>query len=439
VSRGGAPALSPLEVASGLVLDPRRARARLRAVSPAMSPRAALEAAVLPALRRPPCLVSFSGGRDSSAVLAVAASLARRHGLPLPVPATNRFPGGVRTDEADWQERVVAHLGLSDWLKLEHQGELDCIGPVARAALRRHGLLWPCNAHFHIPILEAAAGGSVLTGIGGDEALSPSRWARVRAVAARRARPVPRDVLAAAFAFSPRPVRRQVMLRRQNHPWPWLRPAAIRRVTRALAAEAAGEPVRWRGGFEWLLTSRSLATGKASLALLAADAGARIAHPLLDTTFVAALAALPPAARFERRREAMHMLVGDLLPEELVLRPTKASFDEAFWHESSRAFTASWTGGGVDHQLVDTEALKAIWTSEEPDARTFTLLQAAWLASTAGELEQPVHGGADRVPSRRPAQLPRGELGEVDQHLGARGREPDAALLEQPCEPLRGA
>ena len=43
--------------------------------------RGALEAAVLPALQRPPCLVSFSGGRDSSAVLAVAADVARRHGL----------------------------------------------------------------------------------------------------------------------------------------------------------------------------------------------------------------------------------------------------------------------------------------------------------------------------------------------------------------------
>jgi hypothetical protein len=439
VSGPGAPALSPLEVASGLMLDPRRSRARLPSVRQGTTPRAALEAAVLPALRRSPCLVSFSGGRDSSAVLAVAASVARREGLPLPIPATNRFPGARLTDEAEWQERVVAHLGLGDWLRLEHEGELDCVGPVARAALRRHRLLWPCNAHFHVPILEAAAGGSVLTGIGGDEAFSPSRWSRVLAVAGGRARPVPRDVLAAAFAFSPRPVRRQVMLRRQDHPWPWLRPAAIRLVSRALAAEAAGEPLRWRGGFEWLVASRSLATGGASLQLLAAGAGAGIAHPLLDRSFLAALAALPPAARFERRRDAMRMLVGDLLPEQLVLRRTKASFDEAFWRDDARAFAASWAGEGVDRELVDVEALRAMWRSEAPDARTFTLLQAAWLASAAGELEQPVDAGADRAPCLRAAQLPGGQLGEVDKHLGPRGREPDAALLEQPAEPLRGA
>jgi hypothetical protein len=100
VSGPGAPALSPLEVASGLVLDPRRSRARLPSVRQGTTPRAALEAAVLPALRRSPCLVSFSGGRDSSAVLAVAASVARREGLPLPIPATNRFPGARLTDEA---------------------------------------------------------------------------------------------------------------------------------------------------------------------------------------------------------------------------------------------------------------------------------------------------------------------------------------------------
>lgn len=435
----GAPPLSPLEVSCGLVLDPRRSRQRLPAVSDGTEPRAALEAAVLPALRRSPCLVSFSGGRDSSAVLAVAASVARREGLPLPIPATNRFPAAGLTDEADWQERVVAHLGLRDWLRIDHAGELDCVGPVARAALRRHGLLWPCNAHFHVPILEAAAGGSVLTGIGGDEALSPSRWARVLAVAGGRARPVPRDVLAAAFAFSARPVRRQVMLRRQEHPWPWLRPAAVRQVRRALASEEAGEPLRWRAGFEWLASSRMLATGTRSLELLAADAGASIAHPLLDSGFLSALGALARDARFERRRDAMRMLVGDLLPEDLVRRRTKASFDEAFWNASSRAFAASWTGKGVDPELVDVEALRAMWSAPEPDARTFTLVQAAWLASGAGELEQPVDRGAERVPARGAAQLPGREGGQVDEHLGAGGRQPEAALVEQPREPLGGA
>lgn len=92
----------------------------------------ALEAAVLPALCRPPCLVVFSGGRDSSAVPAVA----RRSGLPDPMPATNRFRGSPATKETEWQELVVRHLGLTDWHVLDRDDELDVIGPVAEQVLR---------------------------------------------------------------------------------------------------------------------------------------------------------------------------------------------------------------------------------------------------------------------------------------------------------------
>src|SRR5690606_42164979 len=61
------------------------------------TPRAALEAVIGRALRRPPCYVSFSGGRDSSAVLSVATGVARRGGLADPVPLTGAYTGVVRT------------------------------------------------------------------------------------------------------------------------------------------------------------------------------------------------------------------------------------------------------------------------------------------------------------------------------------------------------
>ena len=54
---------------------------------------------------------------------------------------------------------MVAHLQVRDWLRLDVDGELDAVGPVARRVLRRHGLLWPFNVHFHAPMLEAARGG----------------------------------------------------------------------------------------------------------------------------------------------------------------------------------------------------------------------------------------------------------------------------------------
>lgn len=59
-------------------------------------------------LGRPPCLLAFSGGRDSSALLAVAVSVAHREGLPLPIPLI--YPGVAGTDESSWQYMILDHL-----------------------------------------------------------------------------------------------------------------------------------------------------------------------------------------------------------------------------------------------------------------------------------------------------------------------------------------
>jgi hypothetical protein len=102
---------------------------------PPPTPRAALEEALLPLVTRPPCGVAFSGGRDSSLVLAIATRLARMHGVPDPVPITRRFPTVAAADETDWQELVVRHLGLREWERIEFHDELDIVGPLAQ----RHG------------------------------------------------------------------------------------------------------------------------------------------------------------------------------------------------------------------------------------------------------------------------------------------------------------
>jgi asparagine synthase (glutamine-hydrolysing) len=379
--------LDPLEVASGLVfgLD-------LPAPLPdpgGTSPRQAFEAAIVRALERPPCLVSFSGGRDSSAVLAVATSIARRESLPEPIPATNRFPDAPGSDESAWQEQVVSHLGLRDWLRPEHGGELDCVGPVARAVLRRHGLLWPFNAHFHVPVFEAAAGGSVLTGVGGDETLGAPSGARALAVLGGRVRPRARDALRVGFALSPRALRRVVARRRFVPRLPWLLPDVQRHLARTWADAAAGEPLRWAARVEHVGRLRYLRIGGASLALLARDAGTTLVHPFLDRSFAAALAHLPRRRRFVDRRGAMRELFGDVLPDAIVARRSKSHFDEAFWHDDSRKLAASWDGSGVDTSIVDEAALRDVWASPRPDARTYTLLQSVWLAGERGAAAQP--------------------------------------------------
>src|SRR5687768_13796753 len=81
-----------LETACGVVYGIDANADRLPEESRFRTAREALEQAVLVGLMRPPCVVSFSGGRDSSAVLAIAAHVARREGLPLPIPVSLRFP-----------------------------------------------------------------------------------------------------------------------------------------------------------------------------------------------------------------------------------------------------------------------------------------------------------------------------------------------------------
>ena len=384
--------LTPLELASGLVLGGNR---RLALPGPEeRDPVAAFERALLPALARPPCLVSFSGGRDSSTVLTLATALARREGLAPPVPATHVVSSAIESDESEWQERVVRWLRLDDWARIASEDELDAVGPVATAVLRRYGLLWPPNVHFHAPFLDAAKGGSLLTGIGGDEAFSASQWQRTAALAARAARPEPRDALRVGLALSPVPIRRAVLHRRMPSRFPWLRPDASEAVHRALADDAAREPLRWRARIRWIAGLRYLEVGRAGLDLLAQDADVLLVHPFTDRGFLASVAALRRGGRFLERTEGLRAVFGGLVPDDVLARTTKASFDGAFWNRHSRAFAAEWGGGGVDEDLVDAEALRREWAKERPDARTFLLLQAAWLAEQASArghgVEQPL-------------------------------------------------
>jgi hypothetical protein len=388
-------ALAPLELALGMVLG-SDARPRLPA---AADPIAALEAACLPALRRAPCLVSFSGGRDSSAVLVAALRAARRAGLPDPVPATIRAPQAPSADEARWQELVVRHLGLRDWVRLEIADELDVLGPLARRVLRRHGLLWPFNAHFHLPLLEAASGGSVLTGIAGDELFRAATSRRASAVLAGRVRPTRRDPRRLVEHAAPAPVRRR-WHRRSMTLHPWLTPSGTAAAARALAHWEASEPRRMPARMAHVRGARYLRVGTGSLGILAESAGAAIVHPLLDLGVWAAVARSAPRGGHLGRTEAMEAIFGPLLPAELLAREDKAGFDELFFHDHSRAFAASWSGDGVPDDVVDAAALREHWLGPAPRAQSLTLLQAAWLAS-AERGDEPLAGGGQHVPAAR--------------------------------------
>lgn len=375
--------LARLERAFGLPLGLDARASSLPSIS--ASPREAIGSTIRAALEKQPCHVSFSGGRDSSVVLALAVREAREASLPPPVPITLRFPGRPLADEASWQERVIAHLGLCDWERVDIHDELDFLGLSARESLERFGLLWPPNAHYHLPIFRRARGGTVMTGFDGDGLLSSWRWERAQAVLGRAVRPEPRDVLRIALAIAPHRVRTRFTAPRTSAEWAgWLRPDARRVVEAELARDEAAEPRRWDAWVDHYSRSRFHRLPQASLRLLAAACDVRVVHPLADPGFLGAVARSGGSTGFGSRTAATQKLFGDLLPPELVGRPSKGEFGAALWGPDARAFAESWDGSGIDNDLVDAHVLRETWREENPPLACATLIQAAWLAKRKG-------------------------------------------------------
>jgi asparagine synthase (glutamine-hydrolysing) len=328
--------LTPLDVASGLVFGfgpPERVPNSDDLEGG--RPLAAIEHAILPALLRPPCVLCFTGGRGSSLVLAVAVQLARREGLELPVPATIRMRGSANADESASQERLVIRLGLTEWVRLQIEEECDLVGPAATAVLRRHGFLWPSDAHLWTPLLDWAFGGSLLTGVGYSRAGGE----------------------APAFVF------------RDLRPLSWLRPSAKREVRTLWMADSVRRR-RAQRDLAWWLRLRQVRIRIGLLQRMGAARRVELCHPLLDPGVVAALAAQPKRSEIE-----------PVLLEGLRSPPsTPTAWAAALWGPASRELAADWRGEDVDQDLVDIDALAREWSLPQPDPRTYLLMQSIALA-----------------------------------------------------------
>ena len=340
------------------------------------SPRAALEGALRPALLRTPCLVAFSGGRDSSAVLATATVLARRLGLNDPVPVT-RCHRGSAADESEWQELLVGHLGLSEWIRID--ADIDLVGPTGAAGLARTGVLWPPLIHHWAPLFAEAAGGTLLTGEGGDEVFGLHRSRLAAALLERRGRSGRALAADAARSLQPGPVRRRRAYQEQP-PRPWLRPDAQVALDRAVAADQAAEPWSWAAGLGRLGHRRSTVIGSHNLSMLARQHDTVLGQPLLDPGFLAALGAAAPRLGYTSRTQAMASVFGDLLPPALLARTGKVFLNQVVFGPATREWAGRWDGRGLPDQLVDTGALRREWSGEDVHAGTALLLQTAWLA-----------------------------------------------------------
>lgn len=348
------------------------------------TPRVALEEVVRAGLLRPPCGVAFSGGRDSSLVLAVATHVARRDGLPEPVPVTKVFPGVPRADEDEWQKAVVEHLGLHEWQRIVIGDELDLLAPMATARLIEHGVVWPPTVHGDVPMLELLGGGSLLDGEGGDEVLGVTSH-RIAPLARLIRTPRPlrwRRMRSALGALAPAPVRaRHVRRQWTEHTLTWLRPAGRDAVASALGDVEAKQPLSFSAGVRMVPRRRTQLLARRNRRILATPYDVDVSSPLLDARVVHALAEHGGVLGPGDRTMALRALASDLLPDNIMARTTKAEFGGAYMGQHTRDFAEQWTGEGVDPELVDADELRRLWRSDERIAPTAALLQSAWLAS----------------------------------------------------------
>jgi asparagine synthetase B (glutamine-hydrolysing) len=358
---------------------------RFAAIGPEATPRATLERIVRNALERPPCVVSFSGGRDSSVLLALAAAVARREGLPPPIPLTKRYPGSAEADETEWQELVVSHLGLTEWERVEIRSEFDAVGEVAQRFMRRYGIAFG-QLHSCVATFGLARGGSCIDGEGGDEIFGFRRASPIKRVLHRTV-PIRRKATAKWLFFYLAPYRTRVknwkmLLSETIECSRWLRPEALALFLDALATELASEPLDARKAVWWHLQRRQIAGLQQNLQTIAeADFDVLHVQPFLDRDFVATYARMEGRLGTLGRTDAMRALFSDLLPDAVLARQSKAFFNHVYLGAATKEFASRWQGEGVDSRFVDIEALRSEWQSDWPATGSCGLLQSAWLAS----------------------------------------------------------
>jgi asparagine synthetase B (glutamine-hydrolysing) len=369
--------LTALEVASGVILGDGDSPPITpnRSLGPLESLRKIARALLLSR----PCVVAFSGGRDSSALLAMLVDVARTDGLPEPIAVTARWENDQASDESEWQEQVIKAIGAQNWTIIRPGNDLDLLGHEATSVLAKAGLTWPAPAYVVMPMVRLAKGGVFITGEGGDEALG--LWPHGRLWSTLRSGNVPRqsDVRGLALGLAPRALRRRRWMHNQPPYQSWLQPEALSEIRRSLAAEMASDPLRWDHYQVVNRARRSPEQTQRSFERLCALEGSQFAAPFLDQTFIASLAAWGGWLGKGDRTDVMRSLFSDLLPESVLSRRSKASFGAVFWGPASRKFAEEWDGTGIDTDLIDPGKLRAAWLAPIPVYGSALPLHAAWL------------------------------------------------------------
>jgi Asparagine synthase len=371
--------LTRLEVITGWTagIDPRAPD--IAEAEPQDHPVVALERALLPAVAAPPCYVAFSGGRDSSVLLALATRVARSGGFEDPIPLTMRFRGVPEGEESAWQLNVVKHLRLEDWKVVQQDADIDLVGEQWQRSVSDTGLQWPPSAHGLLPLQRAASGGSFVHGDGGDQVFAGWSRAAIIDAVARRRRLRLRDALGLIRAYGPPPMRRAIETRLAPTPAPWLVPAARRAWAAHQGRAHAAEPRTWPAFLRWTRRERATFLMLETLERQSRLAGTTLITPFWDAAFLQALGRWGGRLGQGRRTALMLGMFSGVLPDHVLKRTTKAHFTRAFFNEPTRGFARGWDGPVPEPDVVMREPLRAAWLSDLPPNTSALLLQASWL------------------------------------------------------------
>jgi asparagine synthase (glutamine-hydrolysing) len=162
---------------------------------------------------------------------------------------------------------------------------------------------------------------------------------------------------------------------------PWLRPAAREAFLTELANMERDRPLSFAASVRMVPRRRTQVLGARNRRFLARQRSVDYSSPLLHPEFVDALARDGGSLGRGDRTAVLRRLVSDLLPDEVLARTTKASFNGGYMARHTREFAASWSGAGVDAELVDPDELRRGWLNGTPMGLTAAMLQSAWLAS----------------------------------------------------------
>ena len=238
---------------------------------------------------------------------------------------------------------------------------------------------------------RTAAGGALLTGVGGDEALAARAGRALRRRVRCGARRGHGTFLASRSCASPcgcggpsSPAAPGSL--------PLAPPPRRPRAHAGMGRGPATQPARARHRAFAPHLEPAPRDGPRELRSARGRAGAAVAHLLLDPRFLAALAARRPFW-LGGSHHAMGPSSTAPCPLPSSRRATRLAWTGAFWGPRAASFARTWDGEAADPEVVDPRAITREWSKQEPDAHTFLLIQSAWLerSKDAGLDLWPVH------------------------------------------------